>query len=71
MSAEPTNKARAARCGKALKRYGTDDTIRACLIDFLADARHWCDRSGEDYAALDRLAYDHYLTEIHEERSKS
>ena len=69
MSAEPTNKQRAARCVKALKRYGTDDRVRVCLIDFLADARHWCDREGEDYAALDRLAYDHYLAELYEERS--
>ncbi len=70
MSAKPTNKGRTARCGKALKRYGTHDTPKTCLIDFLADARHWCHRNGEDFAALDRLAYNHYLTEIHDERSK-
>jgi hypothetical protein len=69
MLAEPTNKQRAARCGKTLKRYGTDDTARGCLVDLLADARHWCDRNGEDYAALDRLAYHHYLAELYEERS--
>ncbi len=69
MSAEPTNKQRAARCVKALKGYGTDDTVQGCLIDFLADARHLCDREGEDFARLDRIAYQHYLTEIHEERS--
>jgi hypothetical protein len=39
------------------------------LIDLLADARHWCDRHGESFAALDRRAYQHYLTDIHTERS--
>jgi hypothetical protein len=68
MSAEPTIQQRAARCGKTLGRYGTDNTPEGCLVDFLADARHWCDRSGEDYAALDRRAYQHYLAELHEKR---
>jgi hypothetical protein len=34
------------------------------LIDLLADARHWCDRHGADFAALDRVAYRHYLHEL-------
>lgn len=36
---------------------------RAGIIDLLTDARHWCDRHGESFAALDRIAYQHYLTE--------
>jgi hypothetical protein len=64
MSAIPTNKQRAARCRKALSRYGTDNTPKTCLVDFLTDARHWCDQGGEDYAELDRRAYQHYLAEI-------
>ncbi len=68
MSAEPTNQQRAARCGRALKRYGTDEGPETCLVDFLADARHWCDREGEDFADLDRRAYRHYLAELHAER---
>jgi hypothetical protein len=68
MSAKPTNKSRAARCARVLGRYGTDDTAKGCLVDFLADARHWCDRHGEDFAGLDRQAYQHYLAELHEEK---
>ena len=49
MSAKFTNTNRAARCAKVLKRYGTDDTPKGCLVDFLADARHWCDQSGEEF----------------------
>ena len=64
MSAKFTNTNRAARCAKVLKRYGTDDTPKGCLVDFLADARHWCDQSGEEFGKLDRQAYQHYLCEI-------
>lgn len=59
----PTNKTRARRCAKALRRYGTADTPPGCLIDLLADARHWCDQNGKPFAELDRLAYQHYLAE--------
>lgn len=68
MSAEPSPTDRAARCAKILNRYGTDDDPETCLVDFLADARHWCDRYGEGFADLDRRAYQHYLAELHEER---
>jgi hypothetical protein len=71
MSAEPTTKQRAARCGRVLSRYGTDDDPEMCLVDFLADARHWCDRNAESFWELDRKAHQHYLAEIHEERIKS
>ncbi|GIW86361.1 MAG: hypothetical protein KatS3mg108_0685 [Isosphaeraceae bacterium] len=37
---------------------------REGLIDLLTDARHWCDRHGEDLAGLDRLAHEHYLAEL-------
>ncbi|MFN0007209.1 MAG: hypothetical protein ACKVXR_04815 [Planctomycetota bacterium] len=58
------NRYRARRCGKALRRYDTDDDDTTCLVDFLADARHWCDRRGESYAKLDRSAYHHYAAEV-------
>lgn len=57
------NQHRASRCERALKRYESDDTLIGCLVDFLSDARHWCDRNGANYAALDRKAYDHYCQE--------
>ncbi|MBE7506221.1 MAG: hypothetical protein HS101_08030 [Planctomycetia bacterium] len=63
-----TNKHRAARIGKVLARYKTGDTDADNLVDLLADARHWSDRNGQDFAELDRLAYDHYLSELDEER---
>lgn len=63
-----TNKHRAARIGKVLARYQTGDTVADNLVDLLADARHWCDRNGQDFAELDRLAYDHYVSELDDER---
>lgn len=43
----------------------------ANLIDLLADARHWCDRHGQCYGDLDRIAHDHYLAELWAERRAS
>lgn len=63
-----SNKQRAKRVSQALRSYGTDDTDEGCLIDLLTDIRHWCDRHGESYAMLNRMAYEHYLAELHEER---
>ena len=40
------------------------ETGREKLIDLLADARHWCDRHGESFAELDRIAHVHYLHEL-------
>jgi hypothetical protein len=57
------NRYLAARCSKALRQY-KDDDARTNLIDFLADARHWCDRHKESYAELDRQAYQHYVAEL-------
>jgi len=62
-----TNEERAARCADALAGYNDEYDAVANLIDLLADARHWCDRNGASYADLDRMAYQHYLTEIAEE----
>ena len=64
MNHTEANHRRAKRCGKVLRRYGTDNTDRCCLIDFLADARHWCDRHGHCFAKLDRIAYQHYAAEL-------
>lgn len=40
---------------------------REGLIDLLTDARHWCDRHGESFAELDRLACQHYTAELNHE----
>jgi len=66
-----TNNRRAKRIAKVLRRYGTDNTDHGGLIDLLADARHWCDRHAECYSDLDRVAHDHYLTELWDERRPS
>jgi hypothetical protein len=50
-------------------RYDPD--IRITLIDLLADARHWCDRTGKSFALFGRQAYQHYLAERnHSERTR-
>jgi hypothetical protein len=33
------------------------------LIDLLANIRHYCDRRGYEFHALDRMAYRHYSEE--------
>lgn len=58
------NQSRARRCERTLRRHDTDADTPSCLIDLLTDARHWCDRFGHDFAALDRIAYGHYLEEF-------
>lgn len=63
-----TNKQRAARVSRILRANRTDETAIECLIDLLADARHWCDRHSQCYGDLDRLAHRHYLAELAEER---
>jgi hypothetical protein len=62
------NRTRARRCDRALRDYNTRSETADCLSDFLADARHWCDRHGHSYAELDRQAYSHYIEEVAETR---
>lgn len=57
------NRRRAKRCGQALRRYDADAADACGLIDFLADARHWCDLHGHCFGDLDRIAYGHYAAE--------
>lgn len=61
------NTYRAKRCAQVLRYYGTDSADSGRLVDFLADARHWCDRHGESFAELDCLAHRHYVAELHDE----
>jgi hypothetical protein len=63
MKTNNRNTARAKRCNAVLLNYGSDDTT-GCLIDFLVDARHWCDRHGESFAALDKRAHQYYAAEL-------
>jgi hypothetical protein len=58
------NRYRSCRFGRALRAYDTAFEPIACLVDLLADARHWCDRHGASYVELDRTAHRHYLEEV-------
>lgn len=63
-----TRRERAMRVARTLKaggyvERGTKD-VRTALVDFLADARHWCDHAEEDYGMLDGIAAGHYDAEL-------
>lgn len=52
---------RARKLELVLIAYDRQDLLIRTLMAILADARHWCDRNGEDFGKLDRLAYLQYL----------
>jgi len=45
-----------------------DEELPALLVDLLTDARHWCDGRDESFWDIDRVAHQHYLAEIGEDR---
>ena len=55
------------RCQQALRRYGTDDTLKGCLIDLLSDAMHWCRAKGRGFNAALASAQAHFDAETSEE----
>lgn len=57
------NARRAMRVEHVLSWCKDWDSGKEGLIDLLTDARHWCDRRGESFAELDRIAYQHYIAE--------
>ncbi len=65
MTTKTKNDRRAMRVEHILTWCKDWSSGREGLIDLLTDARHWCDRKGQDFAALDRIAYRHYLDERH------
>jgi hypothetical protein len=55
-----SNQERAVRCQEAITSYSDDDTYTN-LVDFLADAMHWCHVNGHGFHdALDtaRMHFD-------------
>jgi hypothetical protein len=64
------NDRRAVRIGHILSWCKDWPSERDGLIDLLADARHWCDRNGHCFGELDRLAHQHYLDDLHNQRIK-
>jgi len=67
MNPAKENRDRAARCLKAIRRYDTDSNPRTCLIDFLADAMHWCRRKDYDFHDLLDRASEHFTAEVFDE----
>jgi hypothetical protein len=67
MNSARENRIRAARCHKAVRRYGTDSSPYTGLIDLLADAMHWCRLKGHDFHDLLDRASRHYEVEVFDE----
>jgi prephenate dehydrogenase len=61
-----TNKERITRCEEALNSYSDDDTYTN-LVDWLADALHWCRSNKHDMAAAMDTALLHFDAEMMEE----
>ncbi len=67
-SSEMTNRQRAARAERILKRYQSgEDDLQTCLADVLTDAMHWCDSTGLDFQAISGQAYRYYIEELGEQ----
>ena len=63
------NATRSTRCAKAIARYGDRDPDPGTnLIDFLADAMHWCDQTKEDFHYLLAQACRHYVNELNDDQ---
>jgi len=61
------NKQRASRFEAAVNTY-SGEAQDTNLVDFLADAMHWCDTAGEDFHWLLTQACRHYVHELNDEQ---
>jgi hypothetical protein len=68
MTDNPVNRERAQHCRDALIGYANDELFTN-LVDFLADAMHFCDESGEDFHYALCMAGKHYLAEFNDEQT--
>jgi hypothetical protein len=57
-----SNQQRALRCQEAISGYSDDDT-HANLVDFVADAMHWCHRNGHHFRDVLDTAAMHFDAE--------
>ena len=62
-----TRKERSQRADKAIHGYASGDA-RENLVDFLADAIHWCDDLGEPFDEFYQTAKVHHSEERNSER---
>jgi hypothetical protein len=58
-----SNPERAFRCQQAIAAYSDDDTFTN-LVDFLADAMHWCHEHEHDFRDALDTALMHFEAEI-------
>jgi hypothetical protein len=58
-----SNQERAIRCEQAINAYSDDDTYTN-LVDFLADAFHWCNVNGHSFPDALDTALMHFEAEI-------
>jgi len=58
-----SNQERAVRCQQAITSY-SDDEIYANLVDFLADAMHWCHANGHSFQEALDTALMHFEAEM-------
>ena len=67
-----TNKQRAIRAKRAIRSQDyfecDSEDANPAVIDILCDLRHFCDANKLTFADCDRIAYQHYLVELGEER---
>ena len=61
------NDLRANRCELAMCAYSNDDSFTS-LVDFLADAMHWCDFTGQDFHIAFAQACRHYINELNNQQ---
>lgn len=61
------NDLRADRCERAISVYSADDSSTN-LVDFLADAMHWCDSTGQDFHLALAQACRHYIQELNDQQ---
>ena len=58
-----SNPERAARCEQAITGYSDDDTYTS-LVDFLADAMHWCHVHEHSFRDVLNTAVMHFEAEM-------
>ncbi len=63
-----SNQKRASCCEQVLTAYSDDDDFTN-LTDFLADAMHFCDATGQDFHYAFCLAGKHYVAELNDEQT--
>jgi len=58
-----SNQERAIRCQQAITAYSDDDTYTN-LVDFFADAFHWCHANGHSFPDALDMALTHFEAEV-------